>query len=93
MGTQISLEISYGGSQVDDDDRERAENAALAVIAAAGTTAKAAYAEFIRQMAEVDDYEEMAGLARVWTEAEEAANCALTETWAQPDGASCRIYA
>lgn len=93
MGTQISLEIIFGGSQVDDDDRERAENAALAVIAAAGTTPEAAYAEYIRQIGEVDDYEAMAGLARVWTDAEAAADCALTEAWARPGGASCTIHA
>jgi len=93
MGTQISLEISYGTSQVDDDDRDRAEAAALAVISAAGATPKAAYAEFIRQMGELDDYEALTGLARVWTEAEAAADCALTETWAQPGGATCTIYA
>ena len=93
MGTQISLQIIYGGSQVDDDDRERAENAALAVIAAAGTTPEAAYAEFVRQTGEVANYEAMTGLARVWMDAEVAADCALTETWAKPDGASCAIYA
>lgn len=93
MGTQISLDITHGGSQVDDDDRERAETAALAVIAAVGATPKAAYAEFVRQMGELDDYSALTGLALVWTEAESAADCALTEAWAQPGGASCTIYA
>ena len=93
MGTQISLQIIYGSAQVDDDDRERAENAALAVIAAAGTTPEAAYAEFVRQMGEFDDYDAMTGLARVWADAEAAADLALTETWARPGGAWCTIYA
>ena len=92
MGTQIGLDISYGGSWVDEDDRDRAEAAALAVIAAAGTTAKAAYAEFIRQMGDLDDYDALTGQASVWMEAEAAANCALTERWAG-DGASCTIHA
>lgn len=93
MGTQISIDIAHGGSNVDADDIHRAETAALAVIAEAGTTPAAAYAEFQRQWAEFDDYELLTGIAAVWVDAERAADCALTEGWANPDGAHCYITA
>lgn len=92
MGTQISLTILHGGASVGDDDRDRAEAAALAVLTQAGTTPRAAYTEFQHQWEALDDYDAMTGLAAVWIEAEKAADGALTEGWARPGGASCGIY-
>lgn len=91
MTTQIQIEITHG--RVDDEDRERAETAALKVLADAGVTVAQAFGAFKSQWAEFDDYEKMTGLARIWINAEEAANLALTEGWANSDGAGCAISA
>ena len=100
----VVINILYGLANVDDDDRHRAMDAAYAVLKAAGTTDKEAYAEFVHQWrwletdeaiktGKCQDYDELTGLAAVWGEAERAADIALTEGWADPDGASCGISA
>ena len=90
---------------VTDDDRYRAQAAAEASLAAAGWTAEAAYAAFVAEWAyletdeaidagrfqDYDDMREPGSLA--WIDAEKAADCALTEGWANPEGASCGISA
>ena len=91
MTTQISINILYGGAYVSDDDCMRAKRAAMAVIAAAGTTVDTAFAEFCRQWEQFDDYDKLTGLARVWIDAEQAADLALTDGWTHPDGAACAI--
>jgi hypothetical protein len=102
--SQISINILHGNSSVGDDDRLRAEAAALASLAAAGITAAAAYAEFQRQWTALgtdeaadaglcQDYDSLTGLAASWVDAERAADRALTLGWARPDGAACTIAA
>ena len=71
-------------SEIETEDRERASDAAEAVLAGAGVTADAAQAEYMAQWVEFDDEDRMTGLARIWIEARQAADVALTETWAQP---------
>ena len=96
MGTRISLEILHGSSCVGEDDRERAENAALEVLDNADVDPKVAYAEFQRQWAKFEDYEALTeaftGLAKLWVDAENAADLALTEGWHNSAGAACSIY-
>lgn len=92
MGTRISLEILHGSQFVKDDDRERAENAALEVLDNADVDPKLAYAEFQRQWAKFEDYEAFTGLAKLWVDAENAADIALTEGWHNSAGAACSIY-
>jgi len=103
MTTQIGIDIICGNRDVTDDDRDRAENAALAVLEARDVTVDAARAEFRRQWAWLEtgeaeaqglaqDYRYLAGLAVVWWDAEAAADHALTEGWAVPGRAHCAIY-
>ena len=98
----LTINILHGGSNVETDDRERAEAAALAVLKAAGTTDAEAYAEFLRQWSwlETDEaieagkcqcHGDLTGLAAIWAEAEAAADLALTDGWGNPEGASCSI--
>jgi hypothetical protein len=78
---------------VDDIDRERAIDAAEAVLSAHGLTSTAAYAEYTRQWDAYDDEEMMHGAARIWCDAQAAANVALTSTWANPADVFCWIAA
>lgn len=79
---------------VDAIDKQRASDAAEAVLAAAGMTEDAAYAEYMRQWLEFDDEHRMSGAALTWIEARRAANAALTSTWADPAaGIICSIGA
>jgi hypothetical protein len=93
MTTRIGIEILHGSASVGDDDRERAEVAALAVCEAAAVSPEAAAAEYRRQYLAEIEREDMTGLALVWLEAERAADLALTEGWHNPGGASCAIDA
>ncbi len=86
------IHILYGRSSVTDDDHARAIAAADAVFLAAGTTAEDAVAVFLTQLVEFDgDSDMMTGLARVWVDADTAADRALTTGWHDPDGAACRL--
>jgi hypothetical protein len=101
----ISVNVILGNAYVDDDDRDRARAAALAVLEAQGFTATGAFSAFVAEWAYLETqeaidegrcqtYDDMlipASLA--WIEAERAANLALTEGWANPDGAACSIGA
>jgi hypothetical protein len=98
----LRIHLISGNAEVDDNDRFRAETAALRFLADAGISAEAAYAEFRRQWAYLEtdeavdrglaqDYTHLTGWAVVWIEAEAAANTALTEGWGRPDGALCSI--
>jgi hypothetical protein len=102
MTTQISINVVHGTSYVQDDDRERAEAAALAVLEAAGVTPAAAYADFVRQwqwlatdeaeaQGKYQDYDDLTGLAAIWIEAEKKADIALTDGWHNQNGAWCTI--
>jgi hypothetical protein len=103
--TQISINVIDDRTHsVSEDDRERAEAAALVVLDRAGTTVAAAYAEFQRQWewlgteeaeaaGKCQDYDDLTGLAATWIAAERAADIALTEGWHNPSGASCGISA
>lgn len=104
MGTQITIDVIFGTSDVEQDDLDRAETAALAVIAASGSTVDQVRAEFVRQWAwlETDDaeefgrcqdYKDLDGLALVWVKADVAANDALTEGWHNRARAMCAIAA
>jgi hypothetical protein len=89
----ISLEVTHGSRSVDETDRDRAKRAAAEVCNRAGVIAADAAAEYRRQWEEYDDEAPMTGLALVWIEARQAADVALTEGWANPEGASCAIDA
>ena len=91
MGIRISVEICFGNRDVTDDDIRRAEDAALTVLT--GRDIDSVYAEFKRQWAEFDDYSLLTGDARLWVDAERAANAALTEGWANPGNALCGLRA
>ena len=91
--TRIAIDILYGSSCVGDDDRARAEAAALSVLDAAGTTPAIAFAEFRRQWEECDGYDLLTGLGATWAAAEAAACRALTDGWHNPEGAACGISA
>jgi hypothetical protein len=91
MTTQISINILHGSASVTNEDRERAEAAALKVLGSVepGT----AYAEYQRQWSDLDSTDDMTGLAALWIAAEKAADLALTDGWHNPDGAACSISA
>jgi len=93
MTTRISINMIDGARFANDEDKQRAADAALMVLSEAGVSVEDAFAEFKAQWAEFDDYDKMTGNARLWVKAEEAANCALTEGWANTEGASCGISA
>lgn len=89
----IGIEIVYGARSVDEDDRDRARQAAADSLNAAGVRAEDAFAAYKDQWEEFDDEDQMHGLALAWIAARSAADIALTEGWADPNGASCSIYA
>lgn len=91
MTTQISITVTHGSASVREDDRERAEAAALAALGDADPSA--AYAEYMRQWIELDSHDGMTSLAARWVAAQEAANLALTQGWHNPAGAGCEISA
>ncbi len=101
----ISINVIYGAGYVDDDDRDRAKAAALAVLEAEGFSPAEAFAAFVTEWAYLES-EEAAEAGRcqdyadlrdpkaiAWADAEAAADRALTEGWARPDGAACSITA
>lgn len=87
----VSVNVLYG--RTDEEDRDRAAAAAVSVLDAAGVTIADAYAEYQRQWDDLDSTDDMTGLAALWVEAERAADIALTDGWARPDGASCSLSA
>ena len=91
--SRFDISVNMTSGRADDDDKDRAALAAVAVLDAAGVKAADAFAEYVRQWAALDDIDGMTGLASVWVEAERAADTALTAGWARPDGASCSISA
>lgn len=91
--SRFSISINMTWGRADAEDKDRAADAAVAVLDAAGIKASDAYAEYQRQWDELDGMEGMTGLALVWIEAERAADLALTDGWADPNGASCSISA
>ena len=99
----ISLNIIYGAASVTDEDRERAIAAAYFVLDQHGITVPDAAGEFRAQWqylgdenaidVRVQDYEHLTGAAKIWVEAEAAADRALTLGWHDPSGASCALTA
>jgi len=89
--TAIAIEMTSG--RADEDDMERARGAAAACLNEHGILARHAFSEYQRQWAGYDDEDRMTGLALIWIDARNAADLALTEGWADPNGASCTIYA
>ena len=87
----ISVSLLYG--RADDDDKDRAREAASDFLAARGISPAEACAEYRRQWEAYDDEAKMHGMAAVWIEARQAADLALTDGWANPDGAACTIDA
>ena len=75
-----------------EQDEERAEAAALAVLERHGVTPQEAHGSFMAQWLEFDDRGPMTGAALAWIEAEQAADLAATEGWHNPDGAHVSIY-
>lgn len=91
MTTQIQIEITHG--RVDEEDRERAETAALKVLSDAGVSVKQAFSAYKTQWLADVNRDDMTGDALHWIAAEDAANLALTDGWANSDGAGCGISA
>lgn len=90
----ISIEWIHGRPYTGaDQDEDRAADAAMAVLDAAGVDYRAAQAEYRRQWAAFDDESPMTGLARTWIEARDAANAALTKGWDKPGTATCALLA
>lgn len=89
----LSVNVIAGSNEITEQDKDRAANAAVAVLDAAKTTISDAFAEYARQWEEFDDEAPMTGLARIWADAQAAANRALTEGWHNPAAASCGISA
>lgn len=95
----IGINILYGSGSVGADDIERATDAALSVLAREGARADEAFDAYRAWRAEVDAADPGAGddepprgtMAAIWREAEQAADLALTKTWADRDGAACEI--
>ena len=75
------------------EDEARAASAAEKVLDEAGLAYADAESEYRAQWLEFDDEAPMTGLAKIWINARNAADIALTDGWANPDGASCMIYA
>jgi hypothetical protein len=90
MANRITVRVVSGASFASDDDRNRAEDAALTVLH--GVDPSEAYAEFKRQVEAVND-DEYTGLAALWWDAQRAADVALTEGWIDPEGAFCELIA
>ena len=95
MTTQIRIEVIHGNRSVHEDDIDRAETAALQYLADHGETPESAHAEFKRQWTALEDscqdYSYLTGAARIWVDAQSAADVALTDGWRDPGGASCCI--
>jgi predicted chitinase len=89
----IGIEITYGASEVDNEDKWRAVHAAEAALEAAGVTEQAAYAAYCAQWMEHDDEARMTGDALAWVAAIRAANAALTQGWHRPGEAACSLTA
>jgi len=88
---EIALVMTSGSA--DDDDQFNAKTAAAEYLTNAGVTVADAAAEYLLQWAKFDDEAPMTGLARIWIDAGRAASDALTQGWADPDGASCALDA
>lgn len=93
MSISITDIIGDRYGQVDGDDRERATEAAQAVCDKAGATPRQAETAYWAQWQELDDESGMTGYARVWIEARQAADTALTSTWAKPGNVTCSLTA
>jgi hypothetical protein len=87
-----AISINMISGRADQDDKDRAADAAVAVLDAAGVKAADAFAEYQRQWAELDEVEGMTGLASIWVEAERAADNALLRvvTMSPADIAVCK---
>lgn len=75
-----------------EDDEERAEAAALAVLERLGVKPEAAHAAYVAQLQQYEDEAPMHGDALAWIEAGKAADIAATEGWHNPAGAHVTIY-
>lgn len=91
--SSIALQVESGARFTDEADRERARSAAAATLNCYGLPAADVAAAYRAQWGEYDDEDRMHGAALIWIEARQAADLALTEGWASPDGASCSIEA
>jgi hypothetical protein len=103
MTTQIRIDILHGAASVTDDDRERAEAAALKVLDAfewrsgqpTQIDAAEAYEAYKRHTSD-EDYNRSPRdtiLIAAWEAAEKAADLALTDGWYNPNAAACTIAA
>lgn len=90
----LHLDIDSGSRSVEPADIDRALTAAARVLRDARADVLACQYEwrrFRRSDCGCDDYAQ--GEARVWLEAQQAADIALTAGWHDPNGASCTLYA
>lgn len=84
MAIYINQLSGRGWNSVDDADQARAIAAAEAVCKAANVTPTAAFEAYTAQWSELDGHDGMTGPALTWIEAQQAADVALTSTWANP---------
>jgi hypothetical protein len=101
--TKIQLEFSHGAQFASDNDRQRAIDAAKAVLDAfewrKGDPMQIDYSEaqaaYNRHVSD-EEYNRSPRdtiMIAAWERAQSAADSALTEGWHDPDGASCTIRA
>lgn len=94
---RISIEWDTGRPQTGaDEDERRAAHVAEAILDALNVDYQAAQAAYDAQMDvdhDPDENDPQTALARVWSQAQSAANVALTEGWYNPNGAYCTIRA
>lgn len=89
----ITVSWLYGRPIDPTDDEARAVEAARSVLLRANVEPAAAYAEYQRQWAALDDEAGMTGAAWAWVRAANAANVAATRGWADPSGGAVEIRA
>lgn len=87
----MTIQINVTHGRPDAADIARARHVAESVLA--GIDHASAAAEYERQMDERGDADLLTDLAAVWHAASEAADRALTDGWADPDGAGCELEA
>jgi hypothetical protein len=100
MAQSIRIEWVFGKPQTGvEDDEARAIKAAMEVLDRGGTDYVRAERDYMSAVhrgadAAADEGEDQfSRIARLWIEATEAANDALTDTWAKPGTAGCVIHA
>lgn len=89
----LHLDIDSGSRFVGPDDIDRALIAAARVLRDAKADILSCQHEYRRHLKTEQDDDYAQGEARIWLEARQAADIALTAGWHDPAGASCTLYA